>query len=156
MTIDYIDITDPAEVAVVGVKTVPTTGANRDKFNESLKAIVAAHGEDSSESWYVTNMFLSWDNNWNRNARIAGGFTMGGENNSCLFGLTIASKPTGFAENKDKYPDWVDGPMGLYFGYKHNQTELSPFANKSAGHPLVDNPRLTQLPGYPGYSGLPN
>ncbi len=155
LTIDYIDITDPAEVAVLDVKTVPTTGANKDAFNQSIKDIVAAHGEDASESWYVTNMFLSWDNNWNRNARIAGGFTMGGENNSCLFGLTIATKPTGYAENKNKFPDWIDGPMGLYFGYKHNQTELSPFANKAAGHPLVDNPRLTQLPGYPGYSGLP-
>ena len=78
-----------------------------------------------------------------------------GENNQQLMGNTIAQKATGYVQNGNKFPDWIDGPMGLYFGYKHNQTELSPFANKAAGHPLVDNPRLTQLPGYPGYSGLP-
>ncbi len=153
LTLDYIDLTDPAEVAVVDIKSIPS-GANRDAFNEQLQKIAAAHGKDGSASWYVTNMFMAWDNTYNKNARIAGGFKMGGENNQMLLGNTIAQKPTGFAENKDKYPDWIDGPFGLYFGYEHNKTELSPFANQASGHPLVDNPRLTQLPGYPGYSGL--
>ena len=156
LTLDYIDITDPAEIAIITeVSTPPTSGNNRDAFNEKLKAIAAAHGEDGTATWYVTNMFLAWDNTYNKNGRIAGGFKAGGENNQMLLGNTIAQKPTGYAENKNKFPDWIDGPFGLYFGYIHNQTELSPFANKSAGHPLVDNPRLTQLPGYPGYSGLP-
>lgn len=151
---DYIDLTDPAEIAIVDLKTIPT-GENRKKFQADLQKIAAAHGKDGSASWYVCNMFMSWDNVFNRNARIAAGFKSGGENNQQLMGNTIAQKATGYVQNGNKYPDWVDGPMGLYFGYKHNQTELSPFANKAAGHPLVDNPRLTQLPGYPGYSGLP-
>ena len=155
LTLEYIDLTDAAEIAKVD-RTIPTTGANRDNFMNDLKAIATAHGKDGSADWCATNMFLSWDNSYNKNGRIAGGFKAGGENNQMLLGNTIAQKPTGFAENKDKFPDWIVGPFGLYFGYKHNQTELSPFANKSAGHPLVDNPRLTQLPGYPGYSGLPN
>ncbi len=154
LTLDYIDLTDPDEIAVVNIKTIPTTGANRDALNEKLKQIAAAHGKDATASWYVTNMFLAWDNAYNKNGRIAGGFKMGNDNNQILFGNTIAQKPTGFAENKDKYPDWIDGPFGLYFGYEHNKSELSPFANQAAGHPLVDNPRLTQLPGYPGYSGI--
>ncbi len=151
--LDYIDITDPAEIAIVGVKSIPS-GANRETYNKQLKEIAAAHGKDGSASWYATNMFFSWDNTWNRNARIAGGFRMGAENNQILVGNTIAQKPTGFAENNNRYPDWIEGPFGLYFGYVHNRTELSPFANQTAGHPLVDNPRLTQLPGYPGYSGI--
>lgn len=153
LTLDYIDLTDPEEIAVVNVKSIPS-GANREKFNEQLKAIAAAHGKDGSASWYVTNMFLAWDNTYNKNARIAGGFKAGAENNQILLGNTIAQKPTGYAENKDKYPDWIDGPFGLYFGYVHNKSELSPFANQAAGHPLVDNPRLTQLPGYPGYTPI--
>ncbi|MDE6416742.1 MAG: RagB/SusD family nutrient uptake outer membrane protein [Duncaniella sp.] len=155
LTLEYIDLTDAAEIAKVD-RTIPTTGANRENFMNDLKAIATAHGKDGSADWCATNMFLSWDNTYNKNGRIAGGFKAGGENNQMLLGNTIAQKPTGYAENKDKFPDWIEGPFGLYFGYKHNQTELSPFANKSAGHPLVDNPRLTQLPGYPGYSGLPN
>ncbi|MDE6484166.1 MAG: RagB/SusD family nutrient uptake outer membrane protein [Duncaniella sp.] len=155
LTLEYIDLTDAAEIAKVD-RTIPTTGANRDNFMNDLKAIATAHGQDGTADWCATNMFLSWDNSYNKNGRIAGGFKAGGENNQMLLGNTIAQKPTGFTENKDKFPDWIDGPFGLYFGYIHNQTELSPFANKSAGHPLVDNPRLTQLPGYPGYSGLPD
>ena len=153
LSLDYIDITDPAEVAIVGVKSIPT-GANREAYQKQLQEIAAAHGKDGSASWYATNMFISWDNTWNKNARIAGGFRMGAENNQILVGNTIAQKPTGFAENSNKYPDWIEGPFGLYFGYVHNKTELSPFANQSAGHPLVDNPRLTQLPGFPGYTGV--
>lgn len=155
LTLEYIDLTDAAEIAKVD-RSIPISGANRDNFMNDLKAIATAHGEDGSADWCATNMFLAWDNAYNKNGRIAGGFKQGGENNQMLLGNTIAQKPTGFAENKDKFPDWIDGDYGLYFGYKHNQTELSPFANKSAGHPLVDNPRLTQLPGYPGYSGLPD
>lgn len=153
LTLDYIDLTDPAEIAVVP-KTIPTTASKREELTQKLQEIAVAHGKDGSANWYLTNMFMAWDNTWNKNARIAGGFKMGGENNQILFGNTIAQKATGFTENKDKYPDWIDGPFGLFFGYEHNKTELSPFANKAAGHPLVDNPRLTQLPGYPGYSGL--
>lgn len=154
LTLDYIDLTDPAEIAVVNVKSIPT-GTKRDEFQAELQKIAAAHGKDGNASWYVTNMFFAWDNAYNKNARIAGGFKAGAENNQILIGNTIAQKATGYAENGNKYPDWIDGPFGLYFGYKHNQTELSPFANQAAGHPLVDNPRLTQLPGYPGYTGLP-
>lgn len=40
------------------------------------------------------------------------------------------------------------GSDGLYYGIKVNKTKLLPFANKSAGHPIIDNPNLTQHPGY--------
>lgn len=153
LTLEYIDITDPAEEAIVAV-TNPNLAANKQAYLQSLREIAAAHGRDGNATWYPCNMFMAWDNTWNKNGRIAGGFLQGGENNSILVGNSISLKPTGFAENKDQYPDWVEGPFGLYFGYKHNQTELSPFANQAAGHPLVDNPRLTQLPGYPGYTGV--
>lgn len=151
LTLDYIDITDPAEIAVVGVSSIPS-GAKREEYNQSLREIAANHGKDGSATWYATNMFQPFDNNWNKNARIAGGFKIGNDNNGVLIGMTIATKPTGYAENKNKFPDWIDGKYGLYFGYQRNKTELSPFSNQSAGHPLVDNPNLTQLPGYPGYS----
>ena len=154
LTLDYIDLTDPEEIALVDMTTIPTSGAKKDKLVEDIKNIVAAHGKDTNATWYVQNMFKAWDNAYNKNGRIAGGFKSGNDNNQLLIGNTIAQKPTGFAENKNTYPDWIDGPFGLYFGYEHNKTELSPFANKAAGHPLVDNPRLTQLPGYPGYTGL--
>ncbi len=151
LTLDFIDITDPAEIAIVGVSSIPS-GAKREEFNQSLQQIAAAHGKDGTASWYVVNMFQPFDNTWNRNSRIAGGFKAGNDNNAILMGMTIATKPTGYAENKNKYPDWIDGKYGLYFGYVHNKTELSPFSNQTAGHPLVDNPNLTQLPGYPGYT----
>ena len=50
-----------------------------------------------------------------------------------------------------EYPTWIesaDGSDGLYYGFQENKSELCPFAAKSPGHPLVDNPNLTQLPGY--------
>lgn len=153
LTLDYIDLTDPDEIAVVDLKSIPKNAA-REEFNEKLKQIAAAHGKDGTASWYVTNMFMAWDNTYNKDARIAGGFKVGNENNQILMGNSIAQKATGYAENKNKFPDWIEGPFGLYFGYEHNKTELSPFANQLSGHPLVDNPRLTQLPGYPGYTGL--
>lgn len=155
LTLDYIDITDPAEIAVIAV-TNPNNASKKEAYLQSLRDIAAAHGKDGTATWYPTNMFMAWDNTWNKNGRIVGGFRQGGENNQILIGLTIATKPTGYAENNNSYPDWIDGTFGLYFGYKHNQTELSPFANKAAGHPLVDNPRLTQLPGYQGYTPVAN
>ncbi|MCH5239826.1 MAG: RagB/SusD family nutrient uptake outer membrane protein [Muribaculaceae bacterium] len=153
LALEYIDITDPAEVAIVAVSN-PNASAGKEAYLKALQEIAASHGKDATATWYPCNMFLAWDNTWNKNARIAGGFRQGAENNQILIGNTIAQKPTGFAENGNEYPDWISGPLGLYFGYKYNQTELSPFANQAAGHPLVDNPRLTQLPGYPGYTGV--
>ncbi len=156
LALDYIDLTDPAEIAIVDIKTIPDINKKAEEnraFSEKLKQIAAAHGKDGSASWYVTNLFKAYTNKYNKDARLAGGFK-GGDNNAILIGNTMGEKATGYAENSNKFPDWIEGPFGLYFGYEHNKTELSPFANKSAGHPLVDNPRLTQLPGYPGYSGL--
>ncbi|MCH5230828.1 MAG: RagB/SusD family nutrient uptake outer membrane protein [Muribaculaceae bacterium] len=153
LTVDFIDITDPAEEAIVAV-TNPNANAGKEDYVKALQEIAAKHGKDGNAIWYPCNMFMAWDNNWNKNGRLLGGFRQGAENNQILVGNTIAQKPTGYQENKNEYPDWIQGPFGLYFGYKHNQTELSPFANQAAGHPLVDNPRLTQLPGYPGYTGV--
>ena len=70
---------------------------------------------------------------------------------SLQIGNIIYTKPTGKSENGGTYPNWIeaaDGSDGLYYGYVENHCELLPFANKSAGHPMVDNPNLTQLPGY--------
>ena len=66
-------------------------------------------------------------------------------------GKIIYQQPTGSEENGGSYPAWIDkgdGSDGLFYGFKENFSELCPFAAKSSGHPLIDNPNLTQLPGY--------
>ena len=63
-------------------------------------------------------------------------------------GASVYTKPLGSAENNGSYPDWVAGEHGVYYGFEKNKTELCPFAAKSAGHPLIDNPNLTQHPAY--------
>ena len=76
---------------------------------------------------------------------------MSGGAKALQIGNIIYTKPTGKSENGGTYPNWIeaaDGSDGLYYGYEENHCELLPFANKSAGHPMVDNPNLTQLPGY--------
>lgn len=151
LTLEYIDLTDQAEINLV--KDNPNTAAKRKTLLENTKKIAKAHGMDGNAIWYPCNMFQNWGSTYNRNCRLAAGFK-GASNNTVNIGNCIALKNTGFEENGGKYPDWIDGEHGLFFGYKHNKTELSPFAAKSTGHPLVDNPRLTQLPGYMGYTGL--
>ncbi|MCQ4915381.1 RagB/SusD family nutrient uptake outer membrane protein [Bacteroides nordii] len=149
LAIDYIDLTDDNEIAVA--KAVPTNKAEYDVFQTKLAEIVRAHGiaVNAGDKWYPVNMFEAYTSTFNGNARKAVGFGKGF--NALQIGKIIYQKPTGSAENGGKYPDWIeaaDGSDGLYYGYKENCSELLPFAAKSAGHPLVDNPNLTQHPGY--------
>lgn len=149
LAVQYIDLTDPAEIAKI--KTVPTTAASYPAFLATTASIAQAHGYTvvAGDKWYPANMFEAYTSAYNGNSRKTVGFTSGF--NTLQIGSIIYTKPTGSAENGGTYPNWIqaaDGTDGLYYGFKQNQTELLPFANKSTGHPLIDNPNLTQHPGY--------
>ncbi|MDE6650512.1 MAG: RagB/SusD family nutrient uptake outer membrane protein [Muribaculaceae bacterium] len=146
LTVDYIDLTDPDEAEQV--KAVPTKAADYPDFQAKLQAIAAAHGKDATAEWYPCNMFEPWSSAYNKNSRKVVGII------TTAIGIEagIAGKYTGYAENKNKFPDWISSTISLYVWFKPNHSELSPFATNAPGKPLVDNPNLTQLPGYPGYS----
>lgn len=149
LAVDYIDLTDANEIETA--KAVPTNKADYADYQTKLAEIVRAHGftVSTGDKWYPVNMFEAYTSTFNGNARKAVGFGKGF--NALQIGKIIYQKPTGSAENGGTYPDWIeapDGSDGLYYGYKENCSELLPFAAKSAGHPLVDNPNLTQHPGY--------
>lgn len=145
----YIELTDASEIA--SVQSVPTSSSQYEAYQQTLATIVTAHGitVQSGDKWYPVNMFQAYTSTFNGNARKAVGFT--GGFNALQIGAIIYTKPTGSAENGGVYPNWIeapDGTDGLFYGFQENHTELLPFANGSAGHPMVDNPNLTQLPGY--------
>lgn len=148
LALDHIDITDPAEVAVVSV--APTlTEDGKVAYQAALKPIIEAHGYawDDKDKWYACNMFEGMVSDFNNNCRKAVGFTT----NKVHVGVNIAESPTGKKFNKDKFPVWIytdDNSDGIYFGFKENCCELLPLADASAGHPRVDNPNLSQHPGY--------
>ncbi len=147
LALPYIDITNPTEIATI--KNVPTNSANYAAYQTALRAIVAAHGQPTStdDKWYPTQMFEAYSSTFNGNARKAVGFLEGV--NTLGMGNNMYSKAFGYAENNNKYPGWVESADdGLFFGFQTNKTELLPFAAASPGHPLIDNPNLTQLPGY--------
>jgi len=147
LALKYIEITNPAEISVV--QNVPTAAANYAAYQTALASIVTAHGQTvaAGDKWYPTKMFEAYTSTFNGNARKAVGFT--GGFNAIQVGAIIYTKPTGSAENGGVYPNWIEGGGdGLFYGFVPNKTELLPFAAQSAGHPLVDNPNLTQLPGY--------
>jgi len=147
LALKYIEITNPAEIAIV--QNVPTAAANYAAYQTALASIVTAHGQTvvAGDKWYPTKMFEAYTSTFNGNARKAVGFTSGF--NALQIGNIIYTKPTGSAENGGTYPNWIEGGGdGLFYGFVPNKTELLPFAAASAGHPLVDNPNLTQLPGY--------
>ncbi|KMQ68583.1 membrane protein [Chryseobacterium sp. FH2] len=147
LAVTYIDLTDPAEIAVV--QNVPTNSADYAAYQTALANIATAHGQTVSagDKWYPANMFQAYTSTFNGNARKAVGFT--GGFNALQIGNIIYTKPTGSFENGGTYPNWIEGGGdGLFYGFVPNKTELLPFAAASAGHPLVDNPNLTQLPGY--------
>lgn len=149
LAVDYIDLTDPSEIEVV--KNVPTAKEEYDAFQEKILNIVKAHNIEVSngDKWYPVNMFEAYTSTFNGNSRKMVGFRAGF--NTLPIGKIIYTLPTGSAENGGKYPTWIesaDGSDGLYYGFQENKSELCPFAAKSPGHPLVDNPNLTQLPGY--------
>ncbi|MGM8361513.1 RagB/SusD family nutrient uptake outer membrane protein [Flavobacterium sp. ARAG 55.4] len=147
--VEYIDLTDPAEIALI--QTIPTNTAQYANFLATTSGIAQAHGftVTSEDKWYPVNMFQAYTSAYNGNSRKTVGFT--GGFNTLQIGNIIYTKPTGSAENGGQYPNWIqapDGSDGLYYGFQQNRSELLPFANKSAGHPLIDNPNLTQHPGY--------
>lgn len=147
LALPYIDITSPAEIAAI--QNVPTNEANYAAYQVTLATIVAAHGVtyQSGDKWYPTQMFQAYTSTFNGNARKAVGFKAGF--NTLGMGNNMYSKPFGFTENNGSYPTWIESANdGLFFGFKTNKTELLPFAAASAGHPMIDNPNLTQLPGY--------
>jgi starch-binding outer membrane protein, SusD/RagB family len=149
LNIPYIDLTDANEIAVA--KNVPSSSSGYTSYQTALAAIVKAHGitVTSGDEWYPVAMFEAYTSSFNGNARKAVGFTKG--YNTIQVGNIIYTKPTGSAENGGTYPNWIeasDGSDGLYYGFKKNFSELLPFANTTAGSPMVDNPNLTQLPGY--------
>lgn len=149
LAIEYIDLTDPSEIAQI--QNVPTSSANYAAFQQTLAGIVEAHGltVQTGDKWYPVNMFQAYTSTYNGNARKAVGFT--GGFNALQIGNIIYTKPTGSAENGGNYPNWIqaaDGSDGLFYGFVENRVELLPFASKSAGNPMVDNPNLTQHPGY--------
>ena len=149
LAVQYIDLTDPAEIA--SIQTIPTVAAQYPAFLAKTASIAQAHGFTVApgEMWYPARMFEAYTSAYNGNARKTVGFTAGF--NVLQIGAIIYQFPTGSAENGGKYPNWIqatDGSDGLYYGFKENRSELLPFANKSAGHPMIDNPNLTQHPGY--------
>lgn len=147
LALKYIDITSPAEISAI--LNVPTAPANYAAYQTTLAAIAVAHGETvaTGDKWYPANMFQAYSSTFNGNARKAVGFKAGF--NVIALGSTIYGKPVGSAENGGSYPSWIEGTGdGLFFGFQANKAELLPFAANSAGQPLVDNPNLTQLPGY--------
>ena len=147
LAVTYIELTNPAEIAIA--QNVPTNSANYAAYQTALANIVTAHGQTvlPDDKWYPVNMFQAYTSTFNGNARKAVGFT--GGFNTLQIGNIIYTKPTGSFENGGVYPNWIEGNGdGLFYGFIPNKTELLPFAAASAGHPLVDNPNLSQLPGY--------
>jgi len=149
LAVQYTDVTNPTEIAQI--QTIPTTAAQYPAFLAKTAAIAQAHGFTvaAGDMWYPAKMFEAYTSSYNGSSRKTVGFTAGF--NALQIGSIIYTKPTGSAENGGTYPNWIqaaDGTDGLYYGFKENHSELLPFANKAAGHPMVDNKNLTQLPGY--------
>lgn len=147
LQVPYVDLTNPAQIAAV--QAVPTTAAGYAAYQTTLRGIATANGLTvaNDDKFYPTNMFQAYTSTFNGNARKAAGFV--GGFNQLQIGAIIYTKPTGAFENGGVYPDWIEGNGdGLFYGFIPNKTELLPFASASAGHPMVDNPNLTQLPGY--------
>ncbi len=149
LTVPFIEITDPDEVSKLTAIKNANTAANRNKHNAAIKEVLAAHGITPADDdvWYTVNMFQAWTSTYNKNSRRCAGYSPAAIT-ALNIGGSVYTKPTGSAENNGTYPDWVAGPTGVYYGFEKNKTEICPFANKSAGHPLVDNPNLTQHPAY--------
>jgi hypothetical protein len=148
LALKYIDITSPAEIAVI--TNVPTSSTGFANYQTALRAIAVAHGQATTtdDKWYPANMFQAYNSTFNSNAKRTAGF-IGAAAGQLQIGSIIYTKPTGSAENGGTYPNWIEGGGdGLFYGFVPNKTELLPFAAQSAGHPLVDNPNLSQLPGY--------
>lgn len=150
LAITYVDITNPAQIATVSNIPVNGTPLAIQNYQTALRGVATANGQTTvaTDLWYPANMFQAYTSTFNANARRTVGFSSGAVN-TLQIGNIIYTKPTGSAENGGTYPNWIQGGGdGLFYGFVPNKTELLPFANQSAGHPMIDNPNLTQLPGY--------
>ncbi|MFY1045799.1 RagB/SusD family nutrient uptake outer membrane protein [Chryseobacterium sp. GP-SGM7] len=150
LAVTYINITDPAQIATVSNIPVNGTAAAIATYQTALRGVATANGQTTvaTDLWYPANMFQAYTSTFNANARRTVGFSTGAVN-TLQIGNIIYTKPTGSAENGGTYPNWIQGGGdGLFYGFVPNKTELLPFAAQSAGHPMIDNPNLTQLPGY--------
>lgn len=145
LALTYIDITDQAEINLI--KSSPDSPAKYAQAQANALQIAKNHGyTDDGNPWYVTNLFLAWGANYNKNWRMSAGFSAGACSNP-YYGLSMPTRSTLWTASAG-FPDWIDGPIGLFFAYEPNKTELFPLANMNVGHPMVDNPNLSQLPGY--------
>lgn len=147
LMVEYFDVTDPDEVATIATMPLPAMVALANRVRTSVQKIVEAHGYTYNKDWYPIRLFDAVTSDYNTRSRQICGYMVVG---SWGMGSTITQKHTGKEENGGTYPEWIDGENGLFFAYKKNFSELSPLAGNLTGHPLIDNPRLTQLPGYPG------
>ena len=150
LQVPYIDLTNLAQIAIATNVPVNGTAAAIQTYQTALRGIATANGMTvlADDRFYPTNMFQAYNSTFNTNAKKTVGFTTGAAG-VLQVGNIIYTKPTASSENGGKYPDWIEGNGdGLFYGFVPNKTELLPFASASAGHPMVDNPNLTQLPGY--------
>lgn len=143
----YFDVTDAADIKLIATMPRPTDAKKVKTMRENMKKLVEKHGYTYKNDWYPVRMFDPINSTYNINARqICGTMPV----STFGLGTTISNCYTGREENGGTYPAYIDGDNAIFFGYKRCHSELSPFAGASTGHPLVDNPRLTQLPGYQG------
>lgn len=150
LAIDYIELTDPTEIATV--KNIPEDEKQYSDYETELIEIVKNHCSNvtSQDKWYPRAMFEAFSSEFNMKGQAVVGFAKSARG-KIQVGKIIYQQPTGSEENGGSYPAWIDkgdGSDGLFYGFKENFSELCPFAAKSSGHPLIDNPNLTQLPGY--------
>lgn len=140
LTVPYID------VPWAGYADIRESGNfNKSKYDAAITKLLKENGLTNDGKWYAVNMFQAWTSEYNKARRKEVGFSDASQS-MLQIGQSIYTKPTykQFTDNKEA-PEWV---TDLFYGYERNRTELFPFAAKSAGHPLIDNPNLTQHPGY--------
>lgn len=169
LALDYVEITDPDEVALLQSKEpfyTPAEGEQltpreknqkdyqaRQEHLAAVKQVLGNHGianSDTDTKWYAMRMFEAWNSAYNKGSRQAAGFSADA---TALLGVgssyyTLATGREENTQDPGTYPVWIQGPDRTYCGYERNKVELLPFANISVGHPLIDNPNLKQHPGY--------
>lgn len=141
LSVPYIELTDPDEINLI--KTAPNTTAKMKTFQQNILKILENHGITDGV-WYPMNMFEQWNSTYNKNSRRGSSVGFSNDMNSTIqVGASAYTKPT--QKTSSGYPEWIDQ---MFFGYEKNKVELMPFASGVAGHPRVDNPNLSQHPGY--------
>lgn len=143
LAVPYVDVTPEMLQKYSFLTTAPKNTNQMKTFKTKFEAMISEL--DLSGTWYVMNMFEGWSSTYNKNCRRATGGFSNDMNSTLQIGAASYLHPIGKAENNGKYPELVEQ---LFYGYQKDKTELFPFACKAAGHPMIDNPNLTQHPGY--------